>query len=188
MPRYNYSNQSIAGASDRMFGYLFTFLYYQPPPSLPQNLQRLTLTRPSNSLNERRPPSSEEAFGITEANSLKPSFGRGERPEGSHRRMDFAMTSICVVSNYDYSRPLSRLRGMDLAVDYRGCFPSACASASLEALNSLPTLDPQLQVLAHGISYTLRQFRYVQLLLCSVCDLTTNGRRIFHYSPLPLPS
>jgi hypothetical protein len=95
---------------------------------------------------------------------------------------------LCVVSNYDYSRPLSHLRGMDLAVDYRGCFPSACASASLEALNSLPTLDPQLQVLAHGISYTLKQPRYVQLLVRSVCDLTTNGRRIFHYSLLPLPS
>jgi hypothetical protein len=81
------------------------------------------------------------------------------------------------ISNFDCSRPLSRIRGMDLAEDFWG----PCAGASLETLDSLPTLNPQLQVLADRLSRTLKQARYVHLLVCSMRDLTAPGSFNTHH-------
>jgi hypothetical protein len=86
--------QSIMGASKHMFGSCL-LCFHPASASLVQYLYTLLLSRPSNLLNERRPPSSEEASGFAEPKSFKLSFGRGERPEGSQCCMDFR--------HYDYA-------------------------------------------------------------------------------------
>jgi hypothetical protein len=87
---------------------------------------------------------------------LKPSRSEPHLVEETGRRATsrdvwFCVSTIMHCSN-DYSRPFSRLRGMDLVDDPWGQFANSLPSTSLEALDSLPTLDPRLQVPAHRTS------------------------------------
>jgi hypothetical protein len=89
------------GASKHIFGSCL-LCFHPASASLVQYLYTLLLSRPSNLLNERRPPSSEEASDITEPKSIKFAFGRGEWPEASQccmrlRHYDYALFLIMIL-------------------------------------------------------------------------------------------
>jgi hypothetical protein len=71
-------------------------------------------------MNENHPgPSRKKRLGLLKRTRSNPHLA-DERGRKTVIDVWISPLQLCVVSNYDYSRPLSHLRAMDLTVDYRG--------------------------------------------------------------------